>query len=131
MDAGGEDANGDAPVVATCNHDPCAPFDDIDVALVGLHANDVWVTRLRALLPVDALSEGDLKIQAEATQAPVSNQHATNTFSDPKENPCGSSGSGCSAIAARTSFFEKWLVLGAFAFAGAALVRRRSRRHLP
>jgi len=121
------DANGTSTPDAACNSDPCAGFDDVDTALVGMHADSTWVTRLRAVLPVDALSEGDLQIQASATQSIVSSQHATNTFSNPKDNPCGTQ-SGCSAIAARTSFFEKWLVLGAFAFAGAALLRRRSRR---
>ncbi|MDP8999234.1 MAG: DUF2330 domain-containing protein, partial [Myxococcota bacterium] len=111
---------------AGCNLDPCGDFDDLDVALVGLHPQDTWVTRMRALLPVDALSEGDLQIQATSPQAPVSNQHAANSYDDPSYSPCGTKG-GCSASAAQVSPFEKSLVIGAFGFVGAALVRRRRR----
>ena len=36
----------------------CLYLDDIDVALRGLHPTDVWVTRLRANLPANALAGG-------------------------------------------------------------------------
>lgn len=113
---------------AGCNPDPCGGFDDLDVALVGLHPQDTWVTRMRALLPVDALSEGDLQIQAAASQTSVSNLHAANAYDDPNYSPCGTKG-GCSASAAQASPFQKSLVIGAFGFVGAALVRRRRKSH--
>jgi MYXO-CTERM domain-containing protein len=111
---------------AGCNPDPCAGFDDLDVALVGIHPQDSWVTRMRAILPVQALSEGDLHIQASASQSPVTNQHAINVYDDPNYRPCGTKG-GCSASATQVGSFEKWLVAGIFGLAGVALVRRRRR----
>lgn len=123
---GGEDAGGVA-ADASCSADPCSAFDDIDRALVGLHPEDTWVTRMRAVLPANALSEGDLHVQASASQSSVSNQHTTNTYSDPNYAPCGTKG-GCSASPSRGNAFGQWLVLGTFTFAGASLVRRRMRR---
>jgi hypothetical protein len=68
------DAASDAgtPPVA-CQGASCC--DDLDVALTGLHRSDVWVTRLRAILPVAALSKGDLRLEATAAQTIVSNVH--------------------------------------------------------
>ncbi len=109
-----------------CNPDPCASFDDLDVALVGMHPSSTWVTRLRAFLPVDALSEGDLQIQASTPQAIVSSQHSTNVYDDPSYSPCGTKG-GCSASAAEARPFGEWLVMGTFAFVGVGLARRRRR----
>jgi MYXO-CTERM domain-containing protein len=116
----------DAGADAGCNSDPCAGFDDLDVALVGMHAQDTWVTRMRAILPASALSEGDLQIQASASQTSVSSQHSTNVYDDPTYSPCGTQG-GCSANAEDPSPFGKWLVVGALGFVGAALARRRRR----
>ena len=125
-DASGADLDAASPDAA-CNPDPCAGFDDVDTALVGIHPEDAWVTRMRALLPVDALSEGDLHVQASAAQTAVSNQHSTETYSDPNYAPCGTKG-GCSATPSRADPFANWLAVGAFTFAGASLVRRRVRR---
>jgi hypothetical protein len=108
----------------------CASFDDMDTALVGMHTGDVWVTRMRAVLPVDALSVGDLYVQASSTQTPVSSQHTTERFSDPTYSPCGTNGNGsCTS----TPFIERHMgtcaMLGGVAFlAGAVIRRRRARR---
>jgi MYXO-CTERM domain-containing protein len=125
----GDDASGDSSGDAACNPDPCADFDDLDVALVGLHPVDTWVTRMRADLLSSALVEGDLHIQASQPQTPVSNRHATDVFDDPTYSPCGTQG-GCSASPAEASPFETWLAVGALGFVGVALVRRR-RRFIP
>jgi len=45
----------------------CGTLDDLSVALVGLHPEDVWITRLEASLPQAALAD-DLAFQAEMTQ---------------------------------------------------------------
>ena len=149
-DAGGDagvDAGGDADVsvdsgaggdavstvdAGACGMDPCAAFDDLDVALVGLHPGDTWVTRLRSILPAGALSEGDLHIQAATPQTPVSNFYRAAVYDDPAYNPCPGGGSqgGCSAGAAPANLVERGLVPGGFAFLAAALVRRRVRRRL-
>ncbi len=112
--------------VAACSADPCTGFDDLDVALVGLHTSDVWVTRLRAILPVDALFDGDLQLQAVTPQTPVSNFHSAMRYDDPSYDPCPSS-RGCSTTATAPSPVERWLVVGALGFLGLALSRRRGR----
>ena len=118
----GSDAGTDG---STCG-DPCAAFDDLGVALIGLHPSDTWVTRLRAILPADALADGDLQIQASASQTSVSNQHSTNTFDDPKFNPCGpqGGGGGCSASPETGT---RWVVASSIAYLLFALGRRRAR----
>jgi MYXO-CTERM domain-containing protein len=125
-DAANGAANGAFSTNAPCAADPCAAFDDLDRALVGMHPQSTWVTRMRAVVPSRALSEGDLKIQATTSQAPVSNQHATNTYDDPSYSPCGSKG-GCSVSDATASRIERGLVVGMMALVGAAFVRRRRR----
>jgi len=113
-----------APEAAACPDVPCAGFDDLDVALVGLHPENVWVTRLRSLLPLNALAESDLQIQASASQTPVSNLYSANEYDDPTYSPCGTSG-GCAASGDPSSSLSNWLVVGTFGFLGVALFRRR------
>src|SRR5262249_19939858 len=56
-DAAGEaDGPGSAEASSYSGNGSCASFDDIDVALDGAHAQDIWVTRLRAKLPAAALA---------------------------------------------------------------------------
>jgi hypothetical protein len=57
----------------------CSQLDDLVVATDGMDPGSVWVTRLRANLPVDALAQ-DLKLEAASPQTPVTNQH---TAKDP------------------------------------------------
>jgi hypothetical protein len=76
-DVAGDDASADAgtgPSFDAAGSDPCATFDDLNAATGGLYIGDVWVTRLRAKLPVAALAQ-DLHLQATATQTAVSNLH--------------------------------------------------------
>jgi hypothetical protein len=54
--------------------DACAAWDDLDTALRGLHGSDVWVTRMRAVLPASALTQ-DLKLEATYFQSRASNIH--------------------------------------------------------
>lgn len=61
----------------------CGPLQDLAVALVGLHPRDVWITRLEAELPREALAN-DLEL-APATQQPVSNLLVAGSFTNP---PC-------------------------------------------
>jgi hypothetical protein len=72
VDGGQEDGpNSSNPLAAP---DPCTGFDDLDVAFGGLDPNSLWVTRLRADLPADALAV-DLRLEAAPVQEPVSNAH--------------------------------------------------------
>jgi hypothetical protein len=57
----------------------CAALDDLVVATQGMTPDDVWLTRLRANLPVGALST-DLKLEASASQTPEDNQHTASTY---------------------------------------------------
>lgn len=50
----------------------CGPLDDLAVALIGLHPKDVWLTRLEANLPREAL-DVDLDLIPAASQQPVDN----------------------------------------------------------
>ena len=120
---------GEGSESGACTADPCAGFDDLDVASVGMHEGAVWITRLRAVLPTDALGEGDLHIQASASQTAIPRQHNVNTYDDARYSPCPSS--GCSAGAAHPGMLERGLVAGALGFVGMALIRRRARRRRP
>jgi MYXO-CTERM domain-containing protein len=87
---GGADAGGGSDASApacTKTVSGCDGFDDLDVGKDGLHAGDVWVTRLRANLPVSALST-DLELAASADQSVLSPVHQTSTFTDPTFDPC-------------------------------------------
>jgi hypothetical protein len=112
----------------------CESYDDLAVALAGMEPSAAWVTRLRAILPTDALSGGDLVLQASASQTAVSNQHTALVYDDPTYNPCGSSaaggggGGGCTTVREDPAAWSRWLVAGALGLAGAALVRRRRGR---
>ena len=65
----------------------CDGFDDLEVASRTLHAGDVWVTRLRADLPVSALAT-DLQLAAATDQSELSPTHKTSRFTDPTFDPC-------------------------------------------
>jgi hypothetical protein len=84
-DGGASDASSDAGSSdAGC---PPAPppvaCDDITVAFEGLHASDVWVTRLRADLPSSAL-DADLILEATLSQTSAPNVHrAAQWIGDP------------------------------------------------
>jgi hypothetical protein len=112
--------------------------DDLTVATKGMHLDDVWVTRLRAFLPVAALTD-DLRLEASQSQTTMPGAHTTETYSDPSYDPCpatnGSSpspssdddGCTCTTTSSRDRFSSFFLV-GATAMIGAAAIRRRRRR---
>lgn len=147
MDAGEPDAAADASApprpAPTCYKTVygCDGFDDFEVALRGLSARDLWLTRLRADLPVAALDR-DLRLEASPYQAERSPQHHTDTFSDPKFDPCegrgGSqssasprddgSGCVCDSTPRRSGASGSLVLVGATAFAASRLLRRRRRR---
>lgn len=92
--------------------------DDFEVALYGKQRKDVWVTRLRAVLPNQAL-ETTLVLEPSASQTPVSNIHAAKT---------------AGAITARIAAWGPDRLYGAYttaaltAFVVSRLLRRRRRR---
>lgn len=104
----------------------CAYLDDIDVALRGLHAGDVWVTRLRANLPANALAGGDLRLEAAAVQTPVSNVHYATAYEDESSAGAGSR-DACVSAPKRHTAFGSWALAAVTAIAGVALLRRRAR----
>jgi hypothetical protein len=120
-----EGAASEASVPATA---PTCTGDDLDVALVGLHAADVWVTRLRAILPANALAERDLTIQATTPQTPVTSAHTASTYDDPTYSPCGTHDSGCAASATGSRDEGAYAGGGALLVAFAAGLRRAKRK---
>ncbi len=101
---GGTDGgtSGDGGVACTKTVSGCEGFDDLDVGAVGLHAGDVWVTRLRANLPVSALAT-DLELAASAQQLELSPVHRTSKFTDPTFDPCAQTRPRTSATSSSTS----------------------------
>jgi hypothetical protein len=98
----------------------------------------VWVTRMRAILPSNALTQGDMVVQASATQTPVSNQHTALVYDDPAYDGCsaasggssnagGGGGGGCSTVRDTPYDWSQWLVAGTLGFAALSLLRRRLR----
>jgi Uncharacterized protein conserved in bacteria (DUF2330) len=131
-DDGGETdaAQSDSGLVPPAYYASC---DDLSVAEYGL-GGGVWVTRLRANLPVGALAN-DLVLGAAASQLPVSNLHTTEVYTDPTYDPCsngaagGSSlGSGCACeTSGGRSDGGAWLLSGLTALGLSALLKRRRR----
>lgn len=66
----------------------CVYLDDLDAALDGLSSSNVWVTRMRALLPSSTLTDGDLLVEpsklpdGRADTETVSNIHWTPYYAD-------------------------------------------------
>jgi hypothetical protein len=104
----------------------CPGFDDLDVALRGLHPTDVWVTRLRANLPAGALAAGDLRLEAASRQTPVSNVHVASAYEDEVSAGAGTRDACVSAPKRRTAF-GSWALAIATSIAAVAMMRRRSR----
>jgi hypothetical protein len=82
----------------------------------------VWVTRLRATLPVDALAVGDLRLEPSPTQSLVSNQHQATKYTDENKQ------SGCTNGPRRREAFSAYALLAVAALAASAIARRRARR---
>jgi hypothetical protein len=122
----GDDA-GVVPPEAGCSTGVCDGFDDLTVASIGLDPQNTWVTRMRAILPASALTEGDLVLEAEPSQTQVSNQHKALRYDDPTYDPCPNNQGGCSAVDERPTTMGRALLAGALAFLATAIVRRRRR----
>jgi len=144
---GGADGGEAGTAQCTKTVSGCDGFDDLDVGNDGLHAGDVWVTRLRANLPVSALST-DLELAASADQSIVSPVHQTSTFTDPTFDPCaqtrprssstssgditvtprgGADGCTCRSASSKDGL-GTWLVIGLTMVALPLVTRRRRRR---
>jgi hypothetical protein len=91
----------------TCMPTAGSQCDDVTVAFDGLHMSDVWITRLRANLPVSALST-DLILEAAPDQTPVSSLHQAQSWMGdpctlslvlPRGNLGGPSGNGGASCA--------------------------------
>jgi hypothetical protein len=124
QDAASGDAQGHQSPASTSS--PTCTGDDLGVALTGLHRSSVWVTRLRALIPANALSEHDLVLQASSSQTQVSSNHTTNTYDDPSYTPCGTTGGGgCAASGSDPHGLGPWLEGGALCVLAAAGLRRK------
>ncbi len=113
-DAGAEDAG--LPPAPT---GPCG-LDDLTVALTGLHPDDVWVTRLRSRLPVDALASGDLVVEPAPSQTPVTNVHQAVGY--------GSDVLACASVPRSESAAGSWVLIVLTALGTGALLRRRGGR---
>ncbi len=132
-DAGSSGNNGNCTKVVS----GCEGFDDLEVATRGLHASDVWITRLRADLPVNALN-ADLRLEA-ADQTPLSGTHKTDKFTDPTFDPCAGTGNNaspnnssddgcaCRSTARNSGSLGTWLIMGLTAVLASKIVRRRRR----
>jgi hypothetical protein len=98
----------------------CCDFDDLNVAMTGLHSADVVVTRLRAYLPVDALKVGDLRLIASANQSNVENVHVAKAPNTP-------TATGAGLAPTQPSKVGTVVTIGAALFAVASMLRRRRR----
>ncbi len=98
----------------------CCDFDDLNVAMRGLHSSDVVVTRLRAYLPADALKVGDLRLVASTDQGNVENVHTARAPNAPTVTGAGLAPTQPSKVG--TVF-----TIGAALFALASILRRKRR----
>jgi hypothetical protein len=110
-----DDAGGITPPGAM----DCDAYDDLSVALTGIFPDSVWLTRMRASLPVQALGT-DLVLQA-AEQAPVSNVHFVPQTA-PSTAPTASS---CESARDRSDAFGTVTLLTLTGAALATMLRRR------
>jgi hypothetical protein len=126
-DAGDAQADAGTQADASAIEPPtaCVDFDDLDVATTGMHTYDVWVTRLRAVLPAQALTAGDLHLTAAAQQAPESNYHYASSFSD--DASAKQTRKSCAGAPMRHRPLSPIVLAIAAALAGAAVLRRRRR----
>ena len=110
----------------------CQYLDDLDAALDGLNRDNVWVTRLRSVLPSNALA-ADLVVEpaktpdGRADTTPVSNLHWT-PYQDTDNVPDEDVKSSCAGVPRRTKPYASWASLAICGIAVAASVVRRRRR---
>jgi hypothetical protein len=108
--------------------DPCAYLDDLDVALNGLHRQNIWVTRMRSILPVDALKTGDLRLQASKEQKVVSHVHYARYYTDDDAPSRSSTRDGCGSAPKEHRAYGSWVIACLSAVFGIAAIRRRRKR---
>lgn len=110
----------------------CAYLDDLDVALTGIHREDVWVTRLRSVLPADALKDGDLRLEpskladGRANLTPVSNLHWTPYYAD-EDRPAPVGKTSCEGAPKRHRKYGSWVLAVSAAVFGVSWLRHRRR----
>jgi MYXO-CTERM domain-containing protein len=143
-DGGGGATEGGSPVNdAGADAAACQPTivgcDDLDVAMTGITAGNLWITRLRADLPAAALSD-DIVLQASPSQDPVPSFHQATQYTIANYDPCSGQNQSSSssqrpsagACACRTTdaapVGTRDLALLAVAGLGAVLSVRRRRR---
>lgn len=105
----------------------CRYLDDLQVAFKGMALSSVWVTRLRATLPADALSAGDLRLEPSQPQAVVTNVHFASTYLDEDRASGTDGGGGCLAAPKTHSTFGSWVLSTLAGIAVIARLRRRRR----
>jgi hypothetical protein len=104
----------------------CLYLDDIDVAMRGLHPQDIWVTRMRASLPANALSAGDLRLEAAHEQRPVINVYYAQSYAD--EDSEGGGRGSCLSAPKRHRAYGSWTLAVLSALGLFSMLRRRTRR---
>jgi hypothetical protein len=103
----------------------CGPLDDIAIALVGMHPQSVWLSRLEANLPHAGLAN-DLVLEAASQQTPVSNIfNLTRSIGDPCAVYPVDAGAGTMRSARDAWIRNQVVVYGAVLAAVAAAVARR------
>ncbi|HLK41491.1 MAG TPA: DUF2330 domain-containing protein [Polyangiaceae bacterium] len=137
-DAPGDDgaaSDGTASDGGVCGAVMVTPCDDFDLAMTGIVPGSLWVTRLRADLPVAALAT-DLQLEATASQTPVSNVHHTDKFTVAHFDPCAANGAsprssssngGCGCRAAESAG-DRFGGVATFFLAACGLVLSMRRR---
>jgi hypothetical protein len=109
---------------------PSSSCDDLDVVTSDITFGGIWVTRLRAILPSDALGEGDLVLQANATQSTVNNVHQVPTPSlaspivDPKTPTTPTTSASCTS-SRNGSWMGTGLLVAVTALIAGSFLRRR------
>jgi hypothetical protein len=130
-DAG--DSSQAPPSYPSPNAGACPYLDDFDRAFVGMHLQDVWVTRLRAALPSNALAAGDLLLEPSNAQIPINNVYYAPAYLDEDQSKGasvngGSGGGACVSAPKQRTAFGSWALAVGVAVAAVAWARRRTRR---
>ncbi|HEX8796674.1 MAG TPA: DUF2330 domain-containing protein [Polyangiaceae bacterium] len=137
---GGTPAGADAGADAAACQPKVVGCDDLDVAMTGITPGNLWITRLRADLPIGALTN-DLALEASPSQDPVSSLHTAVGYTVSNYNPCSTQNQNSASPVSQPAFGAcacrttdaapvqtRDLALLAVAGLGAGLSVRRRRR---